>query len=281
MIKTNYHSHSSYCDGEGRLEEYVQYALSQHLQALGFSGHAPLPFPNAWTMDEEDLPMYLSETRRLKDQYKDKIELYTGLEIDYLDETRNPANPNYAALRLDYKIGSVHMLPDPDDGEFYSVDGPVKEIDHLLENVYSGSAKEMVKDYYRHIERMVRIGGFDFIGHLDLVKKHNRKLQLFSEEETWYRETIGKTLDTIADSGLIVEVNTGAIARGYTDEPYPSPWILRMCLDRGIPITLNSDAHKPSWVGFGFEEALRIIREAGYTRGMALLQGEWQEVTYG
>jgi histidinol-phosphatase (PHP family) len=281
MIKTNYHSHSSYCDGEGRLEEYVQHALAQHLQALGFSGHAPLPFPNAWTMDDEDLSLYLSEIRRLKDQYKDKIELYTGLEIDYLDKTHNPAHPNYGALALDYKIGSVHMLPDPKDGQYYGLDGPIDELEHLINKVYSGSTKEMVKDYYRQIQHMTRIGGFDFIGHFDLVKKHNRQLQLFSEKENWYREAVSSALDTIAASGLIVEVNTGAISRGYTDEPYPSPWILQMCFEREIPITLNSDAHKPSWVSFGFEDALKIIREAGYTRGMALLNGKWQEVTYG
>ena len=281
MIKTNYHSHSSFCDGEGRLEEYVQYALSQHMQALGFSGHAPLPFPNAWTMDEEDLPLYLGEVRRLKDLYSNRIELYTGLEIDYLDEKRNPAQPVYDALGLDYRIGSVHMLPDPDDGEYYSLDGPVEELDHLIKQVYSGSVERMVTDYYRQIERMVQIGGFDFIGHLDLIKKHNTKLGLFSEEENWYRDAVSSALDAIAGSGLMVEVNTGAIARGYTDEPYPSPWILAMCAERKIPITLNSDAHKPSWVEYGFEDALRIIREAGYTRGMALLEGKWQEVSYG
>ncbi len=281
MIKTNYHSHSAFCDGEGRLEEYVQFALSHHLQALGFSGHAPLPFPNAWTMDEEDLPLYLGETRRLKDKYKDRIELYTGLEIDYLDEVRNPAQANYGALELDYTIGSVHMLPDPDNGEYYGLDGPIEELEHLINKVYSGSVEKLVTDYYRQIESMVKIGGFDFVGHLDLVKKHNRKLGLFSEDDSWYRKAVIAALDAVADSGLMVEVNTGAIARGYTDEPYPSPWILRLCAERTIPITLNSDAHKPSWVEFGFDDALQIIREAGYTRGMALLQGKWQEVSYG
>ncbi|MFW5712076.1 MAG: histidinol-phosphatase [bacterium] len=281
MIKTNYHSHSSFCDGEGRLEEYVQYALSQHMQALGFSGHAPLPFPNAWTMDEEDLPLYLGETRRLKELHKDRIELYTGLEIDYLDEQRNPAQPIYDALGLDYRIGSVHMLRDPDNGEYYGVDGPVEELEHLINRVYFGSVEQMVTDYYRQIENMVRIGGFDFIGHLDLIKKHNRRLELFSEEESWYRDAVSSAVDAIADSGLMVEVNTGAIARGYTDQPYPSPWILKLCAERNIPITLNSDAHKPSWVAYGFEDALKNIREAGYTHGMALLGGEWQEVSYG
>ncbi len=281
MIKTNYHSHSSFCDGEGRLEEYVQYALSQHMQALGFSGHAPLPFPNAWTMDEEELPLYLGEVRRLKDLYRDRIELYAGLEIDYLDEKRNPAQPIYDALGLDYRIGSVHMLIDPDNGEYYGLDGPIEELEHLINQVYAGSVEQMVTDYYLQVENMVRIGGFDFIGHLDLIKKHNRKLGLFSEEESWYRTAISSVVDAIAGSGLMVEVNTGAIARGYTDEPYPSPWILAMCADRNIPITLNSDAHKPSWVEYAFEDALKIIREAGYSRGMALLKGEWQEVSFG
>ena len=281
MIKTNYHSHSSFCDGEGRLEEYVEYALSQQMQALGFSGHAPLPFPNAWTMDEENLSIYLGEVQHLKELYRGRIELYTGLEIDYLDETHNPAHSYYEALGLDYRIGSVHMLPDPENGQFYSVDGPTDEIEHLLNKVYKGSAEKMIAAYYRQLQNMVRIGGFDFIGHLDLVKKHNRNMTFFSEKEEWYQDLITGVLDTISVYGRMVEVNTGAIARGYTDEPYPSPWILKMCFERNIPIILNSDAHKPSWVGFGFDEARKIIAEAGYSRGMALLQGKWQEVQYG
>ncbi len=281
MIKTNYHSHSSFCDGEGRLEEYVQYALSTHMKAFGFSGHAPLPFPNAWTMDEEDIPQYLGEIQRLKDLYRDRIELYSGMEIDYIDEHYNPAHPNYDALNLDFRIGSVHMLPDPDNGKYFGVDGPVEEIEHLIKKVYNGSVKEMVTDYYHRLQQMIKIGGFDFIGHIDLIKKHNRGLSLFSEDESWYKDLIVHTLETISNSGLMVEVNTGAIARGYTEEPYPSPWILKLCREGNIPITLNSDAHKPSWVDFAFEDAVRIITDAGYSHGMALLQGNWQEISYG
>jgi len=301
MIQTNYHSHSSFCDGKGQLEEYVRSALDRHMKALGFSGHAPLPFPNGWTMDEEDLPRYLAETRRLKELYRDKIELYTGLEIDYLDEHQNPSHPNYDALKLDYRIGSVHMLPDPETGEYYAVDNTVDELEKLISSVYGGSVEKMVTDYYRRIQRMVEIGGFDIIGHLDLVKKHNNGpsggasnkqpsgpstkppigAPFFSEDEPWYRDLIVQVLDTISRSGLIVEINTGGIARGYTSEPYPSHWILKLCCEKKIPITLNSDAHKPSWVDFGFEEALKIITEAGYSHGRALLQGKWQEISYG
>ena len=44
MLKTNYHSHSEFCDGKGKLEDYVKSAISKGFDVFGFSGHAPLPF---------------------------------------------------------------------------------------------------------------------------------------------------------------------------------------------------------------------------------------------
>lgn len=44
-------------------------------------------------------------------EYAGEIEIYAGLEIDYLNEIQNPANSYLLqALPLDYRIGSVHLV---------------------------------------------------------------------------------------------------------------------------------------------------------------------------
>ena len=118
---TNYHSHSLYCDGRAGMEDFVRFALSEGFTSYGFSSHAPLPFSTAWTMEWDIMDDYLSEFHRLKEKYAGRIELYIGLEIDYLNEASNPSIARFRELPLDYRIGSVHLLY-TDQGEVVDVD---------------------------------------------------------------------------------------------------------------------------------------------------------------
>lgn len=301
MRKTNYHTHSSFCDGKGSLEEYVESAIGRGMVALGFSGHAPLPFPNEWTMSEENLPAYLEDVRRLRDTYRGSIEIYLGLEADYLDASHNPASQRYEELGLDYRIGSAHHIHSPEQGAYVPVDSTPEEIDRLLKETFSGNVPAMVTAYYEAVREMVKTGGFEILGHLDLIKKHNAGSRYFDENDDWYREEVERTLRVIAGhvgtpeghtevvgahtDGKearfpIIEVNTGAMARGYTDEPYPSPWIIERAAQLGLPIMLNADAHRPEWVDYAFETADNIIRRSGYSSRWILYGGEWREVNY-
>lgn len=277
---TNYHTHSSFCDGKGQLEDYVKYALSRGFHALGFSGHAPLPFPNDWTMNEENLSTYIREVLALKERYRDSLEICLGLETDYLDKKHNPAHPKYKALGLDYQIGSVHHLYSPERTEFLQVDYTKEELELLLKDTFDKDIKALVSTYYRMVREMVQTGGFEILGHLDLVKKQNRGNVYFDETEKWYKREIEKTLETVAETDVILEINTGAMARGYTAEPYPSPWIIDRAGELKIPVTINSDAHRPEWLDYGFEEAENLARAAGYSSKIVYTEGEWREIGY-
>ena len=67
---SNYHTHSRYCDGKGEPHEYVEFALANGFSALGFSGHAPLPFNNTFSIHNEDYLAYCNEVRALKEEYR-------------------------------------------------------------------------------------------------------------------------------------------------------------------------------------------------------------------
>ena len=66
--RSNYHSHSLYCDGRAGMEDFVRFAVSSGFTSYGFSSHAPLPFPTAWTMEWDRMDDYLAEFRRLKER---------------------------------------------------------------------------------------------------------------------------------------------------------------------------------------------------------------------
>ncbi|MCD6397162.1 MAG: histidinol-phosphatase, partial [Spirochaetaceae bacterium] len=264
MLKTNYHSHSEFCDGTGLLEEYVTSAINKEFDIFGFSGHAPLPFKNDWTMSKKDLLPYLIETKRLKENYKNDIELKIGLEIDYIENKMTPADKFYQDLELDFIIGSVHVLPDKNTGEYLGVEYTKKEMEQLINDTYGGNARQLVKEYYRLLRSMSSNGGFDIIGHIDVIKKTNVNSIYFDETEKWYKDEIELTLQYIAKNKQILEVNTGQVLNN-PERIYPSPWILKMANEYDIPIMLNSDAHRPERLDNYFDEAKAIILDAGYT----------------
>ena len=277
-LLTTLHAHGKYCDGRGELEQFVQTAIERNFRGLGFSSHAPIPVHSDWTMPEKELPLYLDEIETLKQRYKGQIDLYTGLEIDYVKGLISPADARFQKLKLDFSIGSIHSLYDPQTGKHYCVYGPEEEVEHLINATFRGSSKKMIHAYYEASRELLAAGGFSFLGHLDLIKKLNKNSRYFDEASGWYREEIEHTLAVAREHNRMLEVNTGGIARGYITEPYPSPWIIELCGNMGIPLVLNSDAHRHEDIDFHYAETAAIIKKAGCRRLSVLSKNGWEEV---
>lgn len=262
-MKTNYHTHCNFCDGIKTPRDYALEAINRGFISLGFSSHAPLEGEDEWTMNPKLLNNYLKTIDGLKDEFKGKLKIYKGLEIDYLPfENRFE---KYKYCNLDYSIGAVHMLWSEKFNKYFSVDSTLEECKELIEVVY-GSAEGYVRGFYSTVRDLIRQGGFDILAHFDLIKKFNRGERFFTEKENWYVDEVIKTLDLLKEKDLILEVNTGAIAKGYREIPYPSLWILNECKQRDIKICLNSDVHSPDKIDYFFDEALEIILDSGYTK---------------
>ena len=279
VIRTNYHTHNELCDGTGRMEEYVEAAISKGFTALGFSSHAPLPVTNVWTLDEEKLAIYLAEADRLKAVYADRLQVYKGLEIDYIPGSQTPKDAKYRAMNLDFAAASVHSTVGLDqDPEYRCIDGPIENLRWLLDNIHGGSWENLSETYFTRVTELIRIGGFAFLGHLDLIKKRNRNGDWFNENATWYRRQVVDTLDVLSGSGIIMEINSGAISRGALDEVYPSPWIIAEARKRHIAVMVNADAHRTEDIDCHFDESRAILRDIGSRETWALLDGEWTAV---
>ena len=279
MVKTNYHTHNSLCDGKGEIEEYVESAIEKGFSAIGFSSHAPVPYENDWTLRTEQLDEYLARVRSAKKKYEESIEVYLGLEVDFLPGMLHPRDKHITDLNLDYVIGSVHSLPaEPGSDVYLAIDGPDEEFLSLLNDIYKGSIAALAGSYYHLVREMLRIGGFDILGHMDLIKKKNKKYGYLDETAPWYRNEIDRTLAVLKTSGAILEINTGGMSRGATDTPYPSSWILKEAAGAGIPIQLNADAHSPANIDYGYEEAHAMAVECGVETFTVLLNSSWRTV---
>ena len=111
----------------------------------------------------------------------------------------------------------------------------------------------LVRAYFSAAREMLAAGRFDVVGHPDLVRKFNARHPFFDEGAAWYRDELERTADAIAACGKPVEVNTGAIARGWLDDAYPSPAFRRLLRERGVRFVLSSDAHSAEALDCAFD----------------------------
>lgn len=276
--RTNYHSHCSFCDGKAPMEEFIREAIRQGFTAYGISSHAPLPFDTAWTLDRNRVEDYFAEIRRLKELYSDQIEIYAGMEIDYLDETSHPASPYFQNLPLDYRIGSVHLMRD-DNGAFVDIDTRPEVFAERLREHFGNDLGRLVQNYFAKLMRMVDTGGFDIVGHADKLYMNAEYCQPGITATTWYKETIHAYFERIARKGLMVEINT----KKFESTGCFSPSIEHFALlkELKIPVVVDSDAHIPFAVDSGRKEALCALKNAGFTHIMELHDGAWQETAIG
>lgn len=277
--KINLHTHSTFSDGKNTAEEQVLSAIEKGFTVLGFSEHSIHPLDPAfysavdsnWHMLPQSFPKYVAEIKRLKEKYADRIKLLIGFEADYFYSPAiglAAADKNaYKEFSPDYLIGSVHFI-NTSKG-YFTADNKAEEVQKALENFYTDAAgningKAAVCDYFEAERQMLKSGNFDILGHPDLIRIRNEALKFFDENDSWYKEQLMLTAKAAAAAGVIAEINTGAIARGLMNDVYPSEQFLKYLYDQGVPVCINSDAHKCDFLDASFDYAAVKAQRAGY-----------------
>ena len=264
-MKVNYHTHSAYCDGRGTLREYVDYAVARGFSHLGFSGHAPVPFKNNFATRRENYLTYCDEVRSLKDEYRDRIQLHLGLEIDFIPGVID----NFTGLvrdgGLDYFIGSVHMVNNPDGNpeDLWFIDGSHQEVyDEGIRRIFHGDARKAVTAFFHQNNRMIETVKPPIIGHFDKIVMHNHD-RYFTYDEPWFRNLVYETVGLISESGAICEINTRGLYKKRHTDFYPAGQTIRYMNNLDIPVLVSSDAHSPEDLD-RFEGAYEFLQSIGY-----------------
>ena len=279
MQNFNLHTHSVYSDGKSQPREIVEEAVRQGLVTLGFSEHSPLPFDNNFSVKAADMPRYVAEIAQLKAAFKDKIDIYCGLEADYLTGVSEPFATTKEKYHLDYLIGGVHLVgqsANPD--EIWFIDGPKWEVyDEGLQKFFDGDIRRAVRRFFEQSNEMIENEPFDIIAHFDKIKMHNRD-RYFHEDESWYRKLALETLDLIREKGLVMEINTRGIYKKRYNGFYPSPWLMEEACKMGVPAIISADAHHFSEITLEFAAAEEALKKAGYRSVVNFVDGRWVEV---
>lgn len=250
------HVHSQYCDGKSTAEEMVQAAIERGFVSLGISSHATQDFDPGYCMDAAKEEAYIREIRALRQRYENQIRLWLGIERD--------AYSNADPAKYDYVIASAHYLRP--DGDTFSVDGDLGQLRAGIDRHYHGSGGAMATAYYALLGSYVRRSRPDIIGHFDLVMKHNRQGELYDPDEPMVMRAALAAMEEAFEGCRLMEVNTGALARSAARAPYPSLTLLKHWRGLGGEVILSSDCHSAHQIDAGYEEGLRLMREAGYDR---------------
>jgi histidinol-phosphatase (PHP family) len=159
------------------------------------------------------------------------------------------------------------------DGAF-TVDGGADEVAGGIARYFGGDGGEFVRAYCQAVRNMILKCNFDIVGHIDVIRKYNGVLKFFDERADWYMREIEETARAAAQRNVIVEINTGGIARGTIDDVYPSRDFLKLLKKYGAPVMINSDAHNANSIDCAFDFAARRARDAGYEQTVYFADGK-------
>ena len=262
------HIHTTYSEhATGTMEETVQSAVAKGLPEIGFADHFPyppgfsVPAPNCVIPDEVTFAVYADEVRRLRSAYADRIIIRFGAEIDHLDGMTADQTAMRAKHAFDYVIGSIHIL------QGVPIDYRAEALQEQLGRF--GGIDRLWETYWNHLENLIRAGGCQVVGHMDVLRKFAGFGPRISQAER--ARTL---LRLIKEKDLTLEVNTGGIDRASDHEPYPSPEILRLASEVGVDIALGSDAHAPKDVGRYFPETVQRLRSLGWKESATFQAGQ-------
>jgi len=268
------HNHSIFCDGRDDIETMCRAAFEKKLRAIGFSSHAPITkktgIESDWHLKDERLNEYVDNVLAAKKRWRGKLEVLLGLEIDYIKGLRSALDKDITDVKPDYLIGSAHFLVPANGAKPFTVDGPEEEFLQGLNDGFGGDAQALMNSYYDAQTEMIALGGFEILGHADLVKKNcigknlwNRDVEICRQKEIAL--AAGK-------AGIIAEVNTGGINRKKINEVYPSETFLRIFRENNVPVIITSDAHSAEDITGNYVIAVRTLLSAGFSEHVIIFR---------
>lgn len=262
MLRADFHNHTKYCDGKSTTREMVESAFQKGMTDFGISGHADFSFCiENFGMQDQTLKRYLAELYDLREEYRGRMNIYAGIELDCLGPIK----------KAEYAIGSTHCVCK--NGEYVQVDESEEALRDSVGRLWNGDWYALARDYYELESTVYDRTRCDWVGHFDLLTKFNEGYKLFDETKDEYLEPALAAMKKLNAQGLPFEINTGAISRGYRTSPYPNKILLKELFNMGGSIIINSDSHHADNIGCCFDMAVRSAVECGFTHSLILAPG--------
>lgn len=154
----------------------------------------------------------------------------------------------------DYLLGAIH------DIKWH--ESPVIIIDPRegSEALKKYGTEKITLEYIKKLIKLVNTDYFDVIAHFDNYRVLFRPDRPHYSQNTWQK--VLDLLDKIKNKGMAIEINTSGTLKKIGSQ-FPSDEIVKEIIQYDIPIMLGSDAHRPEYVGYMFEEFIQKAKKWG------------------
>ncbi len=239
------HSHTPLCKhAVGLPAAYAEVAEARGLRGIIFTCHCPLPdgISAAVRMAPEQFDDYVDLVARAREAFAGRVDVRLGLESDFYPGVEPWLEKLHARATLHHVLGSVHT-----------------QVPEYRARYFRGNWFEYQQTYFEHLALAAETGLYDTIAHPDLVKNESPASWLLARIEPF----IQRALDRIAVTGVAMELNTSGVNKALP-EMNPGRRMLELMHERGIPVVIGADAHRPQQVAAGYADGLRQLEEVGY-----------------
>jgi histidinol-phosphatase (PHP family) len=242
LLPADYHTHPQ----GHRVQPYTIALLQPWIDSARAKGITDLAFTDH---DRYHPGVSFEILDRLREANPD-LKIRAGIELDN-DPVTSEAGRKWIEQnwdRLDFVLGSVHYLDQPDQMFDTIPDGAGQFVGRDPNEIYT--------DYFSRVRAIAESGLVDCLAHLDLIKIHGHRP--CGDIGPLVRET----LDLIQSRNLAIELSTAGW-RKPVDELYPSDEIIRLAIKRDIPFTIASDAHSWAQLGENYNRLAEEIAQFG------------------
>ncbi len=247
-MKASYHTHTSRCrHASGTDEEYIEKAIAEGVEVLGFSDHAPMHYENGFVsyykMLPEEAEEYFSSLVFLREKYKDKIEIKIGFETEYYPSLWEDSLRFWSKFPLDYLILGQHYVPDESSDSSEYVFFPTDE-------------KLAVTEYVNACIKGMNTGVISCLAHPDIIN-------YCGSDEKFFINEMRRLISEANSLGIPLEYNLLGMRAGRN---YPNPIFWREAARLGASVILGCDSHSPDRVANQSE----IIKAKKFLAGLKI-----------
>lgn len=266
MYRQDFHLHSKFSpDSKAEPTEIIRTAKEKKLNHIIFTEHCEANLNQAMPEGKPiwpplDIKNYTSTISELQKTAPMKVGI--GIELGQATFAPKAAEEALKAYDWDIVLGSMHNIKNGID--FYYMD-------YLNEDI-----KRLTKLYLEDLYDLAVWNRFDILSHLyyHLRYIYRQGMELDIKK---YEAEIRDIFRVLIINGKGIEINTASLDDAFGDV-IPSLYYLKIYHEMGGEIiTIGSDGHREDRIGFGFEYALDLLREAGFK---AISSFEKRKVTF-
>ncbi|MBP5665820.1 MAG: histidinol-phosphatase [Clostridia bacterium] len=246
-MTANYHTHTKRCNHAGGTDrEYVEAAVAAGIKTLGFSDHSPYLFPeefgnyySSFRMHPQELPGYVQSVTALRDEFKGKIDVHVGVELEYYPKCFDKTEKFLKDGGIEYFLLGQHFIRNEAD-------------EGATPASWTPQDRERFVEHTDTTVKCIESGKFFCIAHPDVFK--------FDADDVFYKQTVARICEAAKKCDVPLEINLlGFRGKRY----YPNPLFWQVAGEIGAPVIIGVDAHDPRALLEADDAAAEAVREFG------------------